>query len=256
MAGWRDRATGGTGVGYACLIVGLALAPAALAQPIADRRAGAPPDRETHLHIAAEGSVTVLPDLLVADLLASVTNASAAAAQHKINELMAAGLRDARAVPGVEARAIGYAVHPADEPVPDAAPVRPRPPPRWTAEQTLELRSSQGEALLDLTGRLQALGFAATSIGWQLSPEAERKARDAAMVSALHALRDRAAAAAEALGMHVGRIQDVQVEAPSVVPFRPMVSARAMVAASPPPAATNVAEPVTSQVSADIVLER
>lgn len=255
MARAADWATGGRAAHSVCLMIGLALARAAVAQPVSDHPAGASPDRETHLHIAAEGSVSVLPDQLVADLLASATNASAAAAQRKVNELMATGLRQAHEVSNVEARAVGYAVRPADEPVPEAAPARPRPSPRWTAEQTLELRSGQGEALLDLAGRLQALGFAATSIGWQLSPEAERKARDSAMVEALHALRDRAAAAAEALGMHVGRFQDVQVEAPSTVPFRPMMAVRAMVAA-PPPAATKVAEPVTSQVSADIVLAR
>jgi hypothetical protein len=50
----------------------------------------------------------------------------------------------------------------------------------WTAQQTLELRGSEGPALLDLAGKLQQQGFVAGSLDWQVSPALRRKAHDEA----------------------------------------------------------------------------
>lgn len=173
---------------FAMLIVGSGTP---RAQP-ADSGAGsiAPDGRQaTHLHISADGSVSVPPDELVADLVAQASSPSAAAAQQRVNTLMAKGMKTAKATSGVEAKAIGYSVQKVEaEPVPVGRPPAQREV--WSAQQTLELRGHDGESLLDLVGKLQEEGFATSSLDWRLSPDADRKARDAAMIEALRGRRE------------------------------------------------------------------
>ena len=215
---------------------------------------GAPPPPLTRLHLSAEGSVSEPPDMLVGDLTAEATSPSAVEAQRKVNAMMAQGIKEARAVGGIEARALDYAVNQVDL---DAGSIAIQPHPRrmgWTAQQTLEVRGKDGERLLSLVGKLQDEGLATASLDWQLSPERAREARDGAMVDALQALQMRAAKAAQALGLNVERLQDVRVDLPESMPIRPMMVMRAK--AAPAPQATAAPQDVTSQVSADIVLAR
>jgi uncharacterized protein len=207
----------------------------------------------TLLHLTAEGSVSVAPDVLVADLWAHAASTSAAEAQRNVNTLMASGMTDVKAVSGVEARAIDYAVEMTDQPQP---PTGRKIRPSWTAQQTLELRSGVSEALLDLVGKLQERGFAASSIEWQLSPAVSRKARDDAMEDALKTLRARAQRAAAALGLSVDYVKDVRVDFPNpVFPVRPMAVVAMTARATPSPQATPSAQTVTSDVSASVVLK-
>lgn len=157
---------------------------------------GAAAQHLTHLHLSAEGTVSEPPDVLVGDLTAEARSPSAVEAQRKVNAMMAQGMRDARAAEGIEARAMGYAVSQVDL---DEGSVPVGPHPRrmgWTAQQTLEVRGKDGERLLSLVGKLQDQGLATAALGWQLSPELARAARDGAMVKALQALRARADKAA------------------------------------------------------------
>ena len=149
------------------LLLAAVLGGPAEAQPEAPADYALPP-MTTTLHLSATGSVQVSPDLLVADLVSQVTAPTAATAQRRVNEMMAAGMKAARGVPKVEARAIGYSVSPNDD-----------KRPTWTAQQTLELRGSDGPTLLDLAGTLQQQGFAAASREWQLSPALRRQAHGA-----------------------------------------------------------------------------
>ena len=203
------------------------------------------PPATTVLHLSATGSVQVSPDELVADLVAQAISPAAATAQRRVNEMMAAGMKAAQAVAGVEARAIGYSVSPNDD-----------KRPTWTAQQTLELRGSDGPALLDLVGAVQQQGLAASSLDWQLSPALRRKAHDEATTAALKELQEQAASAAATLGLHVRFMRDVRLDEPALVPHGPFrvmgLAARAM--SAPPPQATAAPEDVTAQASADVVL--
>jgi uncharacterized protein YggE len=237
----------------AAVVLAIGASSIAYAQTSPDAGPHASPGMLTHLHLSAEGSVSVPPDELVAMLVAEAQAAATSAAQHQVNELMAGGLKEARGIAGVEARAIGYSVRMVDLNTPAVPDVRPAPQrPGWIAEQTLELRSNAGEQLLDLMGKLQGAGFATAGLNWQLSPTLGRHARDTAMQEALKALQARAAAAAAVLGLRVDHLQDVQVDMPEVVPIRPMMAMAAK--AGPPPEATAAPQAVTSDVSADVVL--
>ena len=203
------------------------------------------PPATTVLHLSATGAVQVSPDELVADLVAQATSPAAATAQRRVNEMMAAGMKAVEGVAGGEARAIGYSVSPNDD-----------KRPTWTAQQTLELRGTDGPALLVLVGVVQQQGMATTSLEWQLSPALRRKAHDDATTAALKELQERAASAAATLGLHVRFLRDVRLDEPDLMPrgpFRVMgLAARSMPA--PPPQATATPEDVTAQASADVVL--
>jgi uncharacterized protein len=216
-------------VALAAMLPGLALA-----QPA--------PAGETLLHLSADGSVQAAPDQLVADLVAQNTSSSAADAQRRVNALIAQGMQAAHAVSGIDARAVGYQVSPADE-----------KRTQWLAQQTLELRGADGPALLDLANRLQQLGFVTASLDWRLSPSLRRKAYAEATTAALKALQEQAASAAATLGLHVDHLKDVQLQPRMDGVLRPMMTMAAR-AGAPAPQATAAPEEVAAQVSAEVVL--
>ena len=210
-----------------------------------------PPSVVTHLHLTAEGSASVSPDELVAELVAQATSASAVDAQTKVNALMKRALEEAATVAGVVALATGYAADPVDLNAPVGQSEHPGlQRPGWQARQVLVLRSPSGDRLLDLVGKLQGEGLTVSGLNWQLSAELRRKAQDAAMAAALKELQIRAAAAASVLTLRLDHIQDVQVNMRDLGPARPMMALRAAV----PPQATPAPQAVTSEASADIVL--
>lgn len=200
------------------------------------------PGPVTTLHLTATGTVQATPDQLVAVLVAQNTSASVADAQRRVNEMMAGGVQAARAAAGVEARATGY----------QTAPVDP-PRSRWEARQTLELRASDGPALLDLVNTLQRLGFATAALEWQVSAGRRRAAMDEAAAMALKTLQDRAAQAARVLGLQAGHIRDVRLQERAARPVMPM-AAFAERAAGPPPQATGAPEDVTVEAVGEVEL--
>jgi uncharacterized protein len=201
------------------------------------------PPPVTVLHLSAEETVQVTPDQLVANLVAQNTSRSPSTAQRTVNELITAGLKAAKDVQTVQAHAIGYSVVPTDD-----------KRTTWTARQTLELRGTDGTALLDLTGKLQQQWFVAGSLDWQVSPALRRKAHDQATTAALKELQARAASAAETLGLRVDHAQDVRLDGPAYQP-RPQFATMAMAArAAPAPQASAAPEDVTATVSAEYVL--
>lgn len=112
----------------------------------------------TLLHLSVSSSVQASPDQLIADLMAQSTSSSVAEVQRSVNTLMVEGMQAARNVSGVDLRgvdlrAVGYTVNPANDKHMS-----------WVAQQTLELRGADGPTLLDLTSQLQAKSFVAASL--------------------------------------------------------------------------------------------
>lgn len=195
----------------------------------------------TLLRLTGTGTVSVAPDVLVVDLAAQATSHNAAAAQRRVNELMASAMQAARAVPGVEPRATQYAMTPTDE-----------KHTAWNASQVLELRGADGAALLDLAGKLQDSGMNLRSADWQLSTARRKSAHDQAMTEALKDMQAQAAAAASTLGLKVARLRQVQLGGglgpmPSPMPMGVMARMAA-------PQATASDMEVSATVSADVLL--
>ena len=219
--------------------VALAVAAVLCRQPALAQTAPGP---VTVLHLTATGTVQAAPDQLLAVLVAQSASASVADAQRRVNGMVAAGMQAARAVAGVEARATGYQTMPVDP-----------PRSRWEARQTLELRASDGPALLDLVSALQRQGFATAALEWHASAGRRRAAAAEAAAAALKALQDRAAQAARALGLRADHIRDVRLEERGGRPVMPM-AAFAERAAAPPPQATGTPEDVTVEAVGEVEL--
>lgn len=209
------------------------------------RAESTPSDRGTVLRLSASASISTVPDQLVAEMLAQSTSPTGIDAQRRVNALMAKGMQSAKAVPAVDARALGYGVSPGDSDHPS-----------WTAQQTLRLQSNDGPQMLDLVGKLQAMGFQTASLDWEVSPTARRMQMDKATVAALRNLQQQATTAATALGMQVDHIQTVTIEPADLGGPRPMMAMMSVArAAGPPPQVTAAPEDVTARVSAEVLLK-
>ena len=212
-------------------LLGLPLAAAAQPTPLA----------ETALHIGESAEVTRTPDEVVATLRAEARAGSAAAAQEAVNRAVTAAVARARGVPGVRVSTGGYWTNRIDEGR------------SWQAAQQLTLRGGEGAALLDLAGALQQQGLAMASLHWTLTRETQRTAREEASRLALDALRRRAEAVAEQLGLVLVGLKEVRIDAPDRGPRpAPMaMAATARSASAAPPVA--IAEDVVVSATVEAV---
>ena len=183
------------------------------------------------MHLSARASIKVAPDELVARLAAIAVAPTAAAAQHRVNEMMAEARTTAAGARGARTSFRGYAVLYSE-----------KKPPHWTAQQTLEV---------------QALGLALGGLGWEISAERAEQTRQDATLKALARLRKQATEGARAPGME-GR--PLPVGQPQQRAWRDAHGAhrdgrgRAMIAPMPPPNATPESQDVIAFVSAEVVL--
>jgi uncharacterized protein len=201
-----------------------------------------PAGAQTLLHLTETGHVSVQPDQLVAVLRATAAEPTAAGAQAKVNAAVAHALAAAHAAPGVAVSTGFYNVW-----------LRLQPARAWTASQTIELSAHDGPVLLDLVGRLQQDQLAVERLGWQVSPEASRKAQAEATKRALAALRGRAEEAAGVLGLHFREFREVTIGAVPQPPVFPRAMAMSAAAAAPPQAEAQPAD-ITATVEAAAVL--
>lgn len=210
-----------------------------------------PANGQPILHLTETASVKVQPSLLVADLVASADSPIAVTAQRHVNKLMA----QASAVAGKEAgltavfqdystsfidRANGVAAH-------------------WIANQTLELRGKDSEAVLALIAQLQGLGLTIGNLGWQVPQDEMDVASRRARLGALTTLRQEAADAAATMGLSIAGYQNIDLTGGAIPPTplyarpRPVMMA---VAAMAPPIATPDSQSVSASVSADVLLAK
>jgi len=107
-----------------------------------------------------------------------------------------------------------------------------------------------GPALLSLVGALQRQGLAVQQLGWRLSAQAARAAREQAQRQALGGLRKRAEEAAGLLALRFASFRTVRLtpEPPPVVPLR------AALAVAPGPSVEQGPVEVTATVTAEAVL--
>lgn len=196
-----------------------------------------PPDLGPPMqHLAVQATVKVAPDELVADLAGVGMAPNAAVTQRHVNELMAKAKAIANGAAAMRTSFRDHSVGYTGE--------KPSP---WTAQQSIEIRGRDGEATLDLVGRLQAIGLGITSLEWRVSDERVEQARQNATINALAALRKQATDAAAALGMEVDRIQAVALnDTPWAMPMA--------AAGMPPPNATAEDQDVAAGAIADVIL--
>jgi uncharacterized protein len=201
---------------------------------------------DTLLDLSETARVSAQPDEIAASLRAEAAAPAPAAAQEAVNRMMAQAITRARQVQSVTVATGRYAawlVPPAHSGSGAAT---------WRASQTLELSGHDGPALLGLVGTLQQQGLAVQQLDWQLSAEATRTARAAALREAISGLRKRAETAAGLLGLRFASFRTVRLgpglPTPSPMPMR------AFAAAAPGPSAEQGPVEVAATVTAEAVL--
>ena len=205
----------------------------------------APAGAETHIHLAEMATIMVTPDELAAALRAEASAGTAAEAQKRINDAMRDALAAAKDTPGVVASTGGYGVWRTQQGGAE----------RWQGGQSLNLTSSDGAALLKLTGQLQQKGLIISGLTWRLARETERKAQQQATRQALAALRGRVEEAAAQLDLRFAAFADIRLDSAPRGPIRamaPMALTSGMAAPPPVAAAEDIA--VTASVEADAIL--
>ena len=203
-----------------------------------------PPNGPSVLHLSETATITVPPTLLVADLIANATSASAVTTQRHVNDLMARADHLAGKVPGIATDFQDYST--------DFVDAANGVPAHWDASQTLEIRGHSGEMVLGLVGQLQSIGLSHGNLGWQVPPDEADAAGHKARLQALAALRQEALAAAQTLDLSVEDYQSVDLtggRSPILSPA-PMQ----MEAAMAPPLASADSQNISATVSADVIL--
>ena len=204
---------------------------------------------ETLLRLSETATVMVHPDELDASLRAEALAADPADAQRRVNAAMAEALAAAKAVAGVTVSTGGYFVW-------RVGPTPQDRTERWQANQSIELTSHDGTALLKLVGALQQKGLAVGQLGWRLSDTATKAARAEATTKAITALRGRAEAAAGLLGLQFGSFKEVRLDStrPQPGPRMMMMSAQAAPSQAAPPSAEAADVSIEATAEADVLL--
>ena len=176
-----------------------------------------PAQAQTVLHLSETARVTVRPDELNASVKVTAGALSAAEAQNRVNVLVAKALDQARSAQGVTATTGNYQVWHSTQ------------PDQWNAEQSIDLRSHNGDTLLRLVGIYQSQSLALSRLGWQIARDTARAAKAQATREALSHLRDRADDAASALGMRFQSFRDIRLDGapPNLGPLPKMLAAAA-----------------------------
>jgi predicted secreted protein len=229
----------------AALLSVSAMSPLA-AQPAPTQPAAASARVEaTVLRLSETGEVTRAPDELRLNLRAEARGRDAATVQAQVNRAVQSALAKAGGVAEVRATTGGYWTN------------RDSESREWTASQglsLLSLRAANATPALELAGALQGEGLLMDGMAWTLSHDAARAARQEAGRLAIEALRARAAAVAEQLGMEVAGLRSLSVDTPEAPMPRMAMAMRAQAAAAPPPASAPEEVTVTATAQAEVLL--
>ncbi|MBI1275735.1 DUF541 domain-containing protein, partial [bacterium] len=179
--------------------------------------------------------------------------------QDAINRTMQAGVAKAKAVTSVKVNTGSYNIYSYD-PNPQPAGSKAKPRLKWRGSQTIELEGKDSAAVLDLTGKLQDMGFAMNGLNYILSTEKAEGFRDQLIARALGTLKARAALMAKSLGKSSYELLEINVDSnANVVPYMPKAMMMRAEAGAAADMATPVAEPgqtdVTLTVGASVLLK-
>jgi predicted secreted protein len=214
-----------------------AIAPLALAQPVAPAGAGAQVD------LVAEATREVANDLMTATMVVEASDANPVALATLLNRATAEALRTAGEFREVRARSGGSQTYPVYD--------RNNRPTGWRGRAEVRLESRDFQQMAQLVARLQAT-MQLGNIAFGVSPELRRQTENDLINEAVAAFRARADIASSALGARGYRIKRLAINSsaafPPPRPMARMATAAADAAPPPPP----VFEGGTSQVQVGV----
>lgn len=177
------------------------------------------PDGHTALNISATERVEVEQDLLVATLRIQEEGKDSKSVQKTINEAMASATALVKKYPSLKVETGNYYVNP------DYRYIRnkdgqnnKRVLDKWRGSQTLTIKSTVADDVLNVTGKIQDMGFAMNGLNYQLSTDKYEQTRDGLMEETVKALKERAMRVARALGKSDVDFVEINVDANSYAP--------------------------------------
>ncbi|MFK7840084.1 MAG: SIMPL domain-containing protein [Bdellovibrionales bacterium] len=166
-------------------------------------------DNDSLLHISATERREVDQDLLIATLRIEAEDRSNKKVQNDVNEGMRAALDLAKEYKDVKAVTRSYNVNQFDK------NGGKRNQPRdmvWKASQSVQLKSKDADAVLELVGKIQSAGFVMAGLNYTLSPEIAAQVQDEMLEAALEKLQARAQRAAKALGKSKAELKEINTQ--------------------------------------------
>lgn len=176
------------------------------------------PEGQTLITLTVTERTRVGQDTLSADLRIEIDHQDAAAVQNQINEAMAQALTMTRGIEGIDVSTGSYGVYQFNH-----HPAGNRADEMWRGSQSMTLQSRDAATLLELAGRLQAMGFLMNQLSYSLSTERADEVRDNLMEAALQRAQQKAARAAAALGKTTVDIAAVDIDSQSDGYAQPMM---------------------------------
>jgi len=170
------------------------------------------PDGHTALNISATETVQVDEDTLVASLRIQEEAKDAKSVQKTINEAMAKAVALVKKHPSLKIETGSYYVHPDYRYIKVPNENNKRVLDKWRGSQTLTIKSEVAEDVLDVTGKIQDMGFMMNGLNYTLSQKKHEETRDGLMEVTVKKLRDRAMRVAKALGKSNVDIVEINVD--------------------------------------------
>ena len=227
--------------------------------PVQAQEVIALPDGHTALNISATERVEVEQDLLVASLRIEEEGKDSKSVQRTINEAMASATALVKRYPSLKVETGNYYVNPDYRYIRDKnGNNNKRVLDKWRGSQTLTIKSVVADDVLNVTGKIQDMGFAMNGLNYRLSTDKYEQTRDGLMEETVKALKERAMRVARALGKSDVDFVEINVDANSYAP-RPVyaraakmeMQAMAMDAGMPTPSAqagdTNVSMTINAR---------
>jgi predicted secreted protein len=213
-----------------------------------------PPEGQTLINLSVTETRSVPQDLLIASLRIEIEDETPMAIQKKINEAMTQALDLAKPNKDIKTSTGSYSVYK------NEIPIRVNPTTgvqeyktTWRGSQTITMESKKSDALLDLTGKIQGLGFAMNDLSYTISPATLENVRDELVVEALKKLQSRAGVIAKTLGKANYDLIDVNVDTGGqIMPMMKTMVARAEVAMDSAAMPAPVAQAGESEVSLSV----
>lgn len=209
---------------------------------------------ETVITLSATEQVELKQDTLNGSLRIEEDGKSAREIQDKINTAMKKAVEIAKENKDVKVSTGQYSVYTYDpnpqSPKPlSAAEIKKRQ--LWRGSQTIDISGKNQDAILEVVGKIQELGFAMNGLNYSLSTEQQESYRDTLMTQALKTLQKRAEVAAKALGRSSFDIMEVTIDGGYMPPMPVMMRAAKMdmAAGASESMATPVAEAGNQNIS-------
>lgn len=213
-----------------------------------------PPKGHTIINLNVTERTELMQDTLSANLQYELDGGSANEIQDHINKAMTQALEEAKKVTGVKVTTGSYYVYAYDQ----NQTVDPRTGQpistnkKWRGQQSIQLESKDSTKLLELAGKIQAMGFTMQGLNYFLSQEKSESVRDELMQKALTALGGKAKLAATALGKGGYDIIEVNIDG-AMPPMPPMYKTMARMEMAGA-AADSVAAPVAMAGESEVTL--